>query len=306
MRTNFPWALLLLLAAAPPRRRTPAPRAEAAQPLRLRRAASGSPPSSISRFSGRPDRPTGESWAATIRPPRRTTSPRSSPSRPDDSIAVALRRNSAFRDGVWSLVAAPRRSGRGGIVFRMAGEKDFLVLLLDLATGDARLLRLPRWHARRSSAKATAKFGSEWGVLAISAAGPKISAEWDGQAAPAGDRSEPVAGRSGMATAGPGSCVVRRVRSGAAAESGRPIHGATGATGRRSETFRLSTFRITAGLTGFRSASIVIVPVTPGNPWSRQSVADALALRRAGAADGVGEQPRGVVGERGDRVGSAP
>ena len=122
--------------------------------------------------------------------------------RPDDSIAAALRRNSLFRDGAWSL-AMRRGEGRGGIVLRMAGEKDFLVLLVDLASGDARLSAY-RNGRPTELAKATAKIGSEWGVLKISAAGPKISAEWDDKPLLQAVDPNPAAGRSGMATAGPG------------------------------------------------------------------------------------------------------
>jgi hypothetical protein len=123
-------------------------------------------------------------------------------SRPDDSIAVALRRNSSFRDGVWSL-ALSRAQGRGGIVLRMAGEKDFLVLLVDLATGEARLSAYRNGRATEL-AKATAKIAREWGVLKISATGPKISAEWEDRPLLQAVDPSPAGGRSGMATAGPG------------------------------------------------------------------------------------------------------
>src|SRR6266498_1988007 len=57
--------------------------------------------------------------------------------RPADSIAVAVRRNSASRDGVWS-VSMIHVAATGGIIFRMSGQKDFLVLLVDTASGEAR------------------------------------------------------------------------------------------------------------------------------------------------------------------------
>jgi hypothetical protein len=123
-------------------------------------------------------------------------------SRPDDSIAVALRRGSLFRDGAWSL-ALRHGEGRGGIVLRMAGEKDFLVLLVDLKTGDARLSAYRDGRAKEL-AKGTAKVGGEWGVLKISAAGPKVSAEWNDKPLLQAVDPNPASGRSGMATAGPG------------------------------------------------------------------------------------------------------
>ena len=122
--------------------------------------------------------------------------------RPPDSIAVAVRRNSTYRDGTWSL-ALQRAGGRGGIVFRMTSEKDFDVLLVDLASGDARLA-LYRNGRATEIAKGKAKLANEWGTLAIRAAGPKISAEWDGKPLLEASDPNPSAGRAGMATSGPG------------------------------------------------------------------------------------------------------
>jgi hypothetical protein len=124
------------------------------------------------------------------------------PGRPADSIAAALRRNITFRDGAWSL-ALRRGNGRGGIVFRMTGEGDFLVLLVDLGTGEARLSSYRKGRAT-DLAKATVKLKNEWGVLKISGAGPRVSAEWDGEPILEATDPNPAAGRSGMATAGPG------------------------------------------------------------------------------------------------------
>ena len=124
------------------------------------------------------------------------------PARPADSIAVAFRRNTSYRDGTWSL-ALRRGSGRGGIVFRMAGEGDFLVLLADLATGEARLSSYRKGRATEL-AKGTRKPKNEWGVLRILAAGPRVTAEWDGESLLEAVDPNPAAGRSGMATAGPG------------------------------------------------------------------------------------------------------
>jgi hypothetical protein len=125
------------------------------------------------------------------------------PARPADSIAVALRRNVNYRDGAWSL-ALRRDGGRGGIVFRMTGEGDFLVLLVDLATGEARLSSYRKGRATEL-AKGVRKPRNEWGVLKIVAAGPRITAEWDGESLLEAVDPNPAAGRSGMATAGPGA-----------------------------------------------------------------------------------------------------
>ena len=124
------------------------------------------------------------------------------PARPADSIAVAVRRNTSFRDGTLSL-ALRRGGGRGGIVLRMTGEGDFLILLVDLATGEARLSSYRKGKATEL-AKGLRKPKNEWGVLKILAAGPKITAEWDGESLLEGVDPNPAAGRAGMATAGPG------------------------------------------------------------------------------------------------------
>ena len=124
------------------------------------------------------------------------------PNRPADSIAAAVRRNSSFRDGSWS-VAMRQGNGRGGIVFRMTGEGSFLVLLVDLATGEARLSSY-RNGRPTDLARGAVKDRDEWGVLKISAAGPAISAQWQGKPLLEATDPKPAAGRSAMATAGPG------------------------------------------------------------------------------------------------------
>jgi hypothetical protein len=142
------------------------------------------------------------------------------PARPADSIAVAFRRNSTFRDGAWSL-ALRRGSGRGGIVFRMTGEGDFLVLLVDLATGEARLSSYRKGRAT-DLAKGVRKPKNEWGVLKIVAVGPRVTAEWDGESLLEAADPNPAAGRSGMATAGPGVVSFDEFVLDPAAEAGRP------------------------------------------------------------------------------------
>ena len=124
------------------------------------------------------------------------------PARPADSIAAAIRRNSTYRDGAWSL-AMRKGNGRGGIVLRMMGEKDFLVLLVDMATGEARLSSYRNGRGT-DLAKGTARIQNEWGVLKITATGPGISAQWDGKPLLEAADPNPAAGRSAMATAGPG------------------------------------------------------------------------------------------------------
>ena len=126
------------------------------------------------------------------------------PNRPADSIAAAVRRNSVFRDGVWS-VTMRQGNGRGGIVFRMTGEGDFLVLLMDLASGEARLSSYRNGRATEL-AKGSVKGHdhNEWNLLKITATGPRISAHWEGKPLLEATDPNPAAGRSAMATAGPG------------------------------------------------------------------------------------------------------
>jgi hypothetical protein len=123
--------------------------------------------------------------------------------RPAGSIAAALRRTYVFQDGRVSS-GMRRGAGQGGILLRAAGEKDFLVLLIDLTSGDARLTS-HRDGKSTELARGTAKIAQEWGVLAIDAAGPSITATWDGAPLLKASDPRPVAGRTGLATAGPGA-----------------------------------------------------------------------------------------------------
>lgn len=123
--------------------------------------------------------------------------------RPAGSIAAALRRNHVFQDGRIST-GVRRGVGLGGLVLRATGEKDFIVLLLDLTSGDARLSSYRDGKATEL-ARGTAKMAHEWGVLALDAAGPSISARWNGAPLLRATDPRPIAGRSGLATAGPGA-----------------------------------------------------------------------------------------------------
>jgi hypothetical protein len=123
--------------------------------------------------------------------------------RPAGSIAVALRRSYTFEDGNVS-VAVRKGAGLAGIALRAAGEKDFLVLFLDVASGDARL-----WSYRDGKstelARGKAEIDQEWGYLSISASGPEVSARWNDKPLLKATDPHPEAGRVGLATTGPGS-----------------------------------------------------------------------------------------------------
>lgn len=122
--------------------------------------------------------------------------------RPAESIAVAIRRNVSFRDGRLSI-ALKRARGRGGILFRMASEKDFLVLLVDCASGDAQLVAY-RAGKPTKLARGQAVFPLDWGVLAIEASGSDVKATFAEKPLLSAKDPAPAAGRAGMATAGPG------------------------------------------------------------------------------------------------------
>jgi hypothetical protein len=125
------------------------------------------------------------------------------PNRPAGSIAVALRRSYAFEDGTIS-VALRKGAGLAGIVLRAAGEKDFLVLFLDVASGDARL-----WSYRGGKstelARGKGEIDQEWGTLSVSVSGPEVSARWNDKPLLTATDPHPESGRIGLATTGPGS-----------------------------------------------------------------------------------------------------
>lgn len=122
--------------------------------------------------------------------------------RPADSIAVALRRKAVFQDGTWS-VAMKKGQGRGGIVFRLADEKNYLFLGIDSTSGEARLVSC-RSGKTSELARSRADLRDRWGFLTISASGPSISAEWDGRPLLKASDPHPVPGRAGLGAAGPG------------------------------------------------------------------------------------------------------
>jgi hypothetical protein len=121
--------------------------------------------------------------------------------RPADSIAAAIRRNVVIRDGSVS-VGIKKLAGQAGLVLRFADEKNYLALLVDPIGGDARLIRAEK-GVSHEVARGRISGDREWGFLVVTLAGPKLSATFDG--APVLEATVPaVAGRVGLATAGPG------------------------------------------------------------------------------------------------------
>jgi hypothetical protein len=124
-------------------------------------------------------------------------------SRPDGSIAAALRRRASLRDGSWS-VSIKQVPAHAGLVFRMEDEKNFLLLLVDGATGHARLQSY-RDGQGSELASGRATFNTAWGRLGVTADGAKIAATWDDKPLLEATDPRPASGRAGMATAGAGS-----------------------------------------------------------------------------------------------------
>jgi hypothetical protein len=123
--------------------------------------------------------------------------------RPAGSIATALRRNVRMTDGTLT-VFIKKIACRAGLVFRMADEKNYVALLVDPVSGNARLVRsengktteLARGHAEGGD--------MVWQKLVVTLAGPKVTATWSGKPLVETSNVPAVEGRVGIATEGPG------------------------------------------------------------------------------------------------------
>jgi hypothetical protein len=122
--------------------------------------------------------------------------------RPAESIAAALRRNQVFQDGTVSTFVK-RGANRAGLLLRMADEKNFLVLLAETGTGETVL-----WSYRDGKpselGRGRASFERGWEELGVTASGPKLSVLFNDQKLFEAVDPRPAAGRTGLATAGPG------------------------------------------------------------------------------------------------------
>jgi hypothetical protein len=122
--------------------------------------------------------------------------------RPSQSIAAAVRRNVMLKDGTVS-VGIKHVSGQAGVVVRLADEKNFVALLIDPVSGEARLMDYRQGRATELG-RGKGECQRDWGVLIVTLAGPKISATWEGKPLLEGTDPAPAAGKSAIATAGPG------------------------------------------------------------------------------------------------------
>jgi hypothetical protein len=122
--------------------------------------------------------------------------------RPVDAIAVAVRRTYVFRDGTVSTYVR-RGPGRAGMVLRMADDRNFLVLLVDTSSGSAVLTSYRDGRATELG-HGQAALGRSWEQFTVTAAGSSLSVLFDGKKLFDATDPKPLAGRTGLATAGPG------------------------------------------------------------------------------------------------------
>jgi hypothetical protein len=122
--------------------------------------------------------------------------------RPADAIAIAVRRKYEFEDG--SVTTYVHRGGsQAGLVLRMTGDKEFVALLVDTRTGDARLLSYRGGRATELG-RAKAVFQRDWEKVGVVAAGPSLKVLFDGQPLFEARDPKPAPGKTGLAAAGPG------------------------------------------------------------------------------------------------------
>ena len=123
--------------------------------------------------------------------------------RSPESLAAALRRGYLLRDGRVT-VSIRREPVRAGLVFRMRGEKDFLALLLEQPSGDARLTAY-RDGKPTELARGLAVPTRPWSTLSVELKGNSITASLDGANVLEGVDPDPAEGRAGFVQAGPGA-----------------------------------------------------------------------------------------------------
>jgi hypothetical protein len=122
--------------------------------------------------------------------------------RPADSLAAAVRRTYAFEDG--SVTTFVRQSSsREGLLLRMADEKNFLVLLVDTASGEA---VLTSWRDGKPSelGRGRATFARNWEKFGVVAQGTKLTVTFNDQKIFEATDPHPASGRTCLVAAGPG------------------------------------------------------------------------------------------------------
>jgi hypothetical protein len=122
--------------------------------------------------------------------------------RPAGSIAAAVRRTYVFRDGTVSTYVR-RGPGHAGMILRLVDARNFLVLLVDTATGSA-VLTSYRGGKSTELGRGQAALNRSWEQFTVTAAGPSLSVLFDGKKLFEATDPNPATGRTGLATAGPG------------------------------------------------------------------------------------------------------
>jgi hypothetical protein len=122
--------------------------------------------------------------------------------RPDGSIAAALRRNVQFQDGSVSTFVKNSPS-RAGFVLRMAGEKDFLLLLVEPQSGDL-VLSSYRDGKATELGRGKVSFARGWETLGATLAGGAVTVTFNDAKVFAATDPHPASGRVGLATTGAG------------------------------------------------------------------------------------------------------
>ncbi len=123
--------------------------------------------------------------------------------RPADSIALAVRRTYAFQDGTVSTFIQ-QGSGRAGLVLRMADEKNFLLLLVDTASGNA-VLSSYRDGKATELGRGKAPSGKAWETYSVTATGPKLLVSGGGAKLFEATDPSPRSGRTALAAQGEAS-----------------------------------------------------------------------------------------------------
>lgn len=119
---------------------------------------------------------------------------------PADSIAVALRRNVSFQDGTASTFVH-QGPGRAGMVLRMTDDKNFLLILVDTATGEVVLSRYTDGQPTELG-RGLGVFPHPWQKLAVRLAGHDVSVTFAEKPIFDAKDPKPAAGRMGLAAPG--------------------------------------------------------------------------------------------------------
>ena len=130
--------------------------------------------------------------------------------RPEDSIAVAIRRNIELQDGAVSTFVK-RGPGHAGLLLRMADPRNFLLLLADTATGEL-VLTSYRDGKALEIGRGSAVFDRDWEEIEVKLSGPSVAVSVNEK--PVFDAKDPgpSSGRLGLATAGPGEASFDELR----------------------------------------------------------------------------------------------